>query len=531
MTTRRLQHFFVFVLLVLLGASWQLSCRREQNEISSSLEYPSNVSLRGDSANNPTTQSSNTHHQLRVFVDAAHAHTWIETPPQEGLYDYHILHGLARGIKRIQSLGHEVRLHLIAPWREEDFADIDVIILNLVSIDQPPFLLSEIEAVKKHLSRGGGLIVITDHSNCYYHGHVLMPLLDAIGIQTPLVTACDRPPHTITAGNAWICIDQFEDHPLVSGLQHIGFQTGGVVDSRFAVAWTSDQGWADLGENPVYGAVSSMGLYGDMVQSTLEPTGRQGVVLAKNVDAGRVVILADQNAFGGVFLGYADNGRLWLQAIRWAAGLSTVEAQAEALRPDPERRLVWCYEALSALRFEFGDSSPSGFYNFYAWLNRFYDARATDRPLYESDLLIATENGFQRNPSCRESAKRMLELGRTVVLIERKSTQTIEGEHIIERDAEVADAEISSIDDFVSSIGTGQVATEHRWISKIFQHQSGGSLVLISISDFLSNEHFSRPEQKPDDSGREFEAQLKSLLQTWSPTYSVSQLGFQVPDE
>lgn len=348
---------------------------------------------------------------LRIRFDAVHSHTWIESMPQPGINQYHLLASPSRAAQALVSMGCQVDVQL-TPWNTDSLRDIDLIVLNLVSADRPAFLISEIHAITDYVRNGGGMILITDHTNCYFHNHVLEPLCDQLDLTLSSHTACEQPPRTLAQGSGWILVESFGDHPIVRNVEQVGLQTAGTVDNRFGVAWTSNFAWADLGRVPMYGEGKDMAFTGNFHKDPDETSGPLSVVAAKEFDKGRIVVFGDQNAIGGFFLNYADNRRLWLQSAFWAAGLSkddTQERVAQALRGETDRTLIWCVEPLSDHDYYWGSTDLDDFYHAFALLNKHADARATPNDLMEADWMLIPTDRMLLNAKWQAKARRFIE--------------------------------------------------------------------------------------------------------------------------
>ncbi len=226
----------------------------------------------------------------------------------------------------------DVRELLVGPITSDRLKDVQLVILNLPSMDRPPWLTSEIDAVEKFIRQGGGMIFITDHSNCYYHQYHLLPLWQRLGLTPTFETACERTDTNKLAqgGPGWLLVRDFQQHPVTENVRFFATQTGGRVVGDGVIARTSPNAWADQGMSPLYGE-GNPGLLGDLRMSDGEEQGAQGIVLAKTIGRGRVVIIADQNALGDAQISYADNWRLWLNACNWAGQL---KIQTSPLTPD-----------------------------------------------------------------------------------------------------------------------------------------------------------------------------------------------------
>lgn len=368
-----------------------------------------------------TTPPNSNKLSKRVRFDAYHTNTWLETLPHPELNQYHLLHGLARAASCIDRIDCSVETQ-IQPWDDKSLQGVDAIVLDLASADRPPFLVSEIQALTRYVENGGGLLVVVDHTNCYFHNHVLGPLFEQIGVKLSASTACDRKPQTLSDGNGWIAINSFSAHPVVESLECVAFQSGGCVDEQYGIARTSNKGWGDWARVPMYGNGSSLGFYGDFAQQPAEPAGQQSVIAAKSLGDGRIVIIGDQNAIGGMFLNYADNRRLWLQSLRWLTKHKTEHTPAQEQEElfnaaEPNRTLVWCWEDLHNHDFHFGNDDAKGLYHWFGWLNKVADARATDRKLTTASIAIAPHEKMLQQDSWRQQATSFLQAANSTLIV------------------------------------------------------------------------------------------------------------------
>lgn len=326
---------------------------------------------------------------IHVRFDAYHAHTWIESPPQPGINQYHLLSSPSRAAEALRAMGCQVDVQL-KPWDEDSLENIQLVVLNLVSTDKPAFRISEMEAIFSFVHRGGGLILITDHTNCYFHNHALEALCDRLDIELTSQTACEQPPRTLAQGGGWIVIESFRNHPILNNVKHLGIQTGGTVDARYGIAWTSPTSWGDESQIPMYGEGKNLGFLGNFFQDPNEPSGPVPIVAAKEFGAGRIVVIGDQNAIGGFFLNYADNRRLWLQCSLWASGATDDPEPRiqKGLETESDRTLIWCVEPIEDHDFYWGSTDLGEYYHAFGLLNKHADARATHRDLMHASWMI-----------------------------------------------------------------------------------------------------------------------------------------------
>ena len=351
-------------------------------------------------------------HPVGILVDSVHAHNALALPKGSDPYAYHNVYGFRRAFAYLKSQGvtiDELRTGRLSAAR---LAGHRILFINLVSADLPPFTAPEIVAVRRFVEQGGGVFVITDHSNCYYHAYKLMPLLEELGIRVTTETACDVPPNVLGDGNGWIAVTRFARHPVTRGLRAIGFQTGGTVDDRFSVAFTSAKAWGDQWIVGAYGEARNQGFYGNWAKDPAERSGPLGVVLAREFGRGRIVIVADQNVFGDPFLNYADNYRLWLNATAWLAG--------EPSLSDPRPYRAWRKPRIVAYedcaRAAWGNSAARGYYNLFVALGRRLWLFASS-DLSGADLLLFAHDDAGLSRQARDAAVAHLKAGRNLVVL------------------------------------------------------------------------------------------------------------------
>ncbi|HBE71887.1 MAG TPA: hypothetical protein DDW52_27410 [Planctomycetaceae bacterium] len=334
----------------------------------------------------------------RVLIDSYHAHNFLHRGLRPKEYSYHCYSALRRAADLLKRRGCEVSELLVGPITEDHLENVDLYVLNLPSMDRPPLLVEEVIALENFVRAGGGIVFVTDHSNCYYHQYSLLPLWHALGLIPTFETVCVRSKvgrlsHT---GNAWVVLRDFLEHPVTSGLRQVAFQTGGRVVGKGAVAFTEADAWADAGATPLYGE-GNIGLYGDLQFSASEESGRQAMVLARSIGQGRVVVIADQNAVGDAAIAYADNWKLWLNACRWAGSLKYRSSAAT----DSQWQVI-CYEPLGVKKtavegpqrlYDWGAQDPDQYHYLWVWMNRRRWVACNDQvdvpPEYSADRTLA----------------------------------------------------------------------------------------------------------------------------------------------
>ncbi len=348
-----------------------------------------------------------------VLVDAFHANDYSDHGLRADEYEYHRAHGYRRAFEYIRSRGFRLEYHREGLLTAGRLSSCRLLFIGLVSADRPPFLVSEIAAIRAFVAGGGSLFVITDHTNCYYHAWRLMPLFDELGMGSFTDAACDEPPCTLGSGNGWIAVRRFAKHPVTIGLECIAPQTGGCVDPRFAVAWTSSRSWADAWTVAPFGEGCSPGFYGNFKRDPGERSGPLGFVLAREFGKGRIVVVGDQNIFGDVFLNYADNYRLWLNAMGWLLDDAGLRDPAPYLRWKSPRLLL--YEQYD--RAAWGADDNDGCHFAQALVTRHHWAFANDRLTEPCDLVVFPDNDRRLPPEGVQAVAAHLRSGKNVLFL------------------------------------------------------------------------------------------------------------------
>lgn len=426
---------------------------------------------------------------IRILVDSIHAHNKLSLGPRDYAYAYHHVYRFERAFAYLRARKVEVEEVTSGPLTPELLRGRHLVFINLVSADLPPFGRQEIDALVRYTREGGSLFFITDHSNCYYHAYKLQPLYQELDIQTRLVTACDKAPETLGPGNGWLNISRFLPHPITRGVSSIGFQTGGAVDERFAVAHTSPQAWGDKWGAVAYGEGTDQGNYGNWLQDPDEPTGSLGVVMAKNVGRGRVVVVADQNIFADPFLNYADNYRLWLGSMAWLTG------RKDLADPQPYYRWrlgrVLAYE--DPQKPTWANSARSGHYNLFVDLGRRISLFANADLSRGADLLLFAHAEYRLAAPALAQVVSHLRSGKNVVVLARMApTDALKA-----GPAPVPSAATAFwIDQVTTVMGPPQLAAEEG--AEAWVWPAAGQIVLLPPTTLLHNSHLATPEKEPD---------------------------------
>lgn len=429
-----------------------------------------------------------------ILIDWIHANDFSMIGLRPGIYDYHATCGFRHGFEFLQSRKVEQDYLTDGRLTPERLAQHKLLFINLVSAEREPFLVSEIMAIRDYVKCGGSLLIVTDHTNCYFHSHRLKPLLAVLGLRSFVHTACDVAPHTLGGGNGWVAITKFRPHSITKGLSRIALQTGGLVDPRYAVAWTSDQSWADEWIVAAYGDTPDIGYYGNFEREEHEAAGPHGVLLAREYEKGRMVIISDQNMWSDAFINYADNYRLWLNAMAWLLDDPNVadwKAYEEWHRPR-----IAIYEPDDATSF--GSSDARGHYHLMCLLSRHYWTFVNSRLDERADLRVVADGlrNFTREETVKLSA--YVRSGGRLIVVPRSSVET-------EKEGEKPVALSAALDLSGAERKLREKATEYAL-------PGGGRVVFLADDLEPSNDRLAPPTRLPNAEEGRREAAILEIV-------------------
>lgn len=435
------------------------------------------------SAASPELQS-NSH----IVIDSYHSHNYINLPPDADMYDYHNGNGYRHLFNYLAWRGANVQEIKEGPLNEAILTNVSMLFINLSSMDLPPFRVSEIKAIKQYVENGGALLVVTDHTNCYYHAYKLLPLFDELGIRINTETACDNHPMTLANGNGWIRIERFKTHPITRGLETIAMETGGTVDDRYGVAFTSDKAWGDQWISHPYGEDDTPGFYGNWTLDKGERTGSLAVMLAKNLGQGRIVVIGDQNMWGDGFCNYADNYKFFLNSVAWL----TSEKQMADPKPYEQWKTsrILAYESYSLAAW--GNDDNEGFYNLFVSLGRQFWTFASNNLSSNADLVLFAHDGYLLPEDAKTALVNHLKSGRSALIIGSQPVST--------------SRHMGLVDQLTEKLGKPQLRVEGNQVT--YQWEGYGPVIMLNRKDVFLNSALPNPQQHPN---AEQQAELSSL--------------------
>lgn len=447
----------------------------------------------------------------RVLIDSIHAHNYIEQGLEPGVYAYHQTAGLhtAVGYLRARGIGFdEIKSGTLEP---AILGKYKILLINLVSAEMPPFTVREIAAVKSFIEGGGSLLAVVDHSNCYFHAHVLGPMMDELGIELHKETVCENPPRSLGFGNAWITVQTFKPHPVTEGLHCIAMQTGGTVDDRFAIATTTETGYGDAWVAHPYFENDSPGFFGNYKLDPGERTGKLGVVLAKELGKGKIVVIGDQNMLGDNFIRFGDNYKLWMNSVAWLmddGGPATASAATSIRRADVFQNWkgprILLYEDYDHAAF--GSAEPSKFYNFFSYVLRSRWAFATDDLSIGGELLVIPSDQTVMPAAAIDAVVAHLRGGRHVILLQSEGFALLAGDGLMGQ--------------LTAKLGK-PTTMETPKTTLIAYPQVTGRVALMRDSAMLTNEKMAKPTVEPEPGQKRLEGLVDTAIDAFLPGGSM----------
>lgn len=331
-------------------------------------------------------------------------------------YRYQGMHGYHRLFKHISSNGY--------PYSQLTYTEADerltlerldgfkILFINLVSSDNPDFTADEIDAIHEWIRGGGGLLMITDHTNVYYHAQRVNPILQPMGIEMLYHTALDSPPEYAVQGGAWIKIRHYLPHPVTKDVKVASYQTGGPFQTEHGVGFLSENGWGDFWIE----SEEEPGFYGNWRKEEGEPTGPLPVVVAAEYGEGRVVVIGDQNVFGDEWIYVGNNWELAANSFEWLAKNENADKNLRNSLPEESFHVG---VDMGHNSWAIGKNSCDGFFPFYINFNRTQQiiARGVEELKGTEEALVYPEPTDNFTTEELAQIRTHIESGRPVVLL------------------------------------------------------------------------------------------------------------------
>ena len=301
-------------------------------------------------------------------------------------------------------------------------------------------------------------------------------------------TACDKAPQTLANGNGWIVINHFQEHEITKNIKAVAMMTGGTVDDRYGIAFTSDAAWGDQWIVHPYGEGDAQGFYGNWTLDKGERTGKMAVMLAKNFGRGRIFVVGDQNMWGDAFCNYADNYKLWLNSVAWLTG--------EKQLADPESYEKWkkphvvLYENYQNAAW--GNCDDEGFFNLFVALEREYWAFASNNLVGDSELIIFAHDGYRLSEGEIMGLLKHLKAGRNIIVL---------------NSLVISSAKSVLLEQLADKLGAPQI--KDRLKESSYNWEGTGAVIVFKEKEDFTNKTIPHPQQRPNENQK---ADLEYLI-------------------
>ncbi len=486
----------------------------QNEEKASPLDVPQAVAQESlSSGSTPSGYVSTRARMIDVLIDMRHAYDYSDYPLTIDDRQYHRIYSFHQAFAYLKSQGLQIeKYESDEPLSEEYLSRCKTLFLNLPSGDKEPFLLSELIAIKRYIEKGGSAFFIVEHTNCYFHQSRLKPLFHELDIIPQYYGICDAT-QNIGLGYGWIYLNKFTPNPITKNLRQIAFQTGGGVDPRNAVVWSSDQSWQDAANIPSYGE-ADLGYFGNFSQDEGELVGSSGAVLAKEIGLGKVVVVGDQNIFSSFFLQYLDNYRLWINSFAWLLDNPELANPQRYIEAGTKTRRIICWEELGRNAKKFGNPDSRGYYNLYAFLCRYFNvfciANDDSELGLDSNVLLWLDASEKTSEEAVRYACKQIEEGRTLLILDpSEGIFDNENEPIVSIIRKLDNKGIRANEDNERKIDDKKGEINSR-SEKIVKFSNGGKIVALHGDVSFDNSSVPAPEAKMLFSQQE---NLKALLE------------------
>lgn len=472
----------------------------QENRSSNALQTEADESISSDAIETSEFALAPPERDIDVLIDMRHAYDFSDFPLTIDDRLYHRIYSFHRAFTYLKSQGVQIeKYESDEPLSYEYLSRCKTLFLNLPSADREPFLLSELASIKKYVEEGGTAFFIVDHTNCYFHQSRLKPLFHELDIEPQYYGICDAT-QNIGSGYGWIYLNKFKPCPVTERLRQIAFQTGGGVDPRDAVVWSSEASWQDSANIPVYGE-ADLGYFGNFAQDKGERAGANGAVLAKEIGLGKIVVVGDQNIFSPFFLQYLDNYRLWINSFAWLLNNPGLADPQKYVASGLDEKRVLCWEELRPNAKRFGDPDREGYYNVYSALCRYYNVFCIANDDTEiglvSNVLLWIDANEETSQEGIEFAYMQLEQGKTLVVLDPTEGVFDKDESplvVIIRKLEEKGIQTKENNGAVS--GEEETKEETSPTVKKIEFSNGGKIIALHGKDSFDNSNVPAPESK-----------------------------------
>lgn len=223
----------------------------------------------------------------------------------------------------VEFLGHEfpVVVNTTKPYTDEYLKDFDVLLMRTPVLDLPS---AEVEAIRRFVRRGGGILVVGDHTNLMRMNDRLNALVEGSGIRF-------RSDSTMTADvgsfSFWRRARLSNVHPVCASVDQIEMMTG----CSFELSYPATSVMSLAGQTSEIADWANGSFFGSLAATPHTQQGDLSLCAASRLGLGRVVAFGDSTILSSFAL-FSYDREAWLRdSVAWLSG-----------SPHPSRRwLRW----------------------------------------------------------------------------------------------------------------------------------------------------------------------------------------------
>ncbi|MBC8378208.1 MAG: tetratricopeptide repeat protein, partial [Planctomycetes bacterium] len=183
----------------------------------------------------PISTGPVSHDGKRVLFDQVHSvrHSAFSNYTKDSI-EYNVVQGYSTLQRFLGELGFSVHNHRFGRITPEVLKDVDVLMVGLMSNEAMPINAEEIETIVEFVRKGGGLQVVSDHTNAYDSADLANRLLADFDIEVLDALIVDK---TATK-DSWYSPKTFTEHPVTKGISVLVHQAGAALETEYGVAFT-----------------------------------------------------------------------------------------------------------------------------------------------------------------------------------------------------------------------------------------------------------------------------------------------------
>ena len=251
--------------------------------------------------------------QKVILVDQIHGvrHSALSDYTKDSI-EYNVVQGYGTFLRFLRELGFEIREHQSGRLTPQILEQVDVLMIGIMSYEAMRMNPDEISSIVDFVRSGGGLHMVSDHTNAYDSAMLANRVLKHFDIEVLDAMVVDKN----AKKDSWYTPKTFAEHPVTEDLKVLVHQAGGALSTDYGIAFTDSNAWGDIGD-PNRG----LGRFGNKIMEPGEKKGALPVIAARSFGKGRIVVTTDSNLYANSWIFAHDNFKLARNAFSWLAKL------------------------------------------------------------------------------------------------------------------------------------------------------------------------------------------------------------------